>query len=137
MICRRADGGEQERLDSLMVWCKSHSAKGRHGGLSKDTQDPTMSRSEGGDLDVQCVLSHKKSRKGSSLASLGAGLGIPKCNNLWPSAWTGGMMAGEDVSLPLLPSLPVPRTEAVAVEAAIAGAGAGPLVATRNMTDDG
>lgn len=81
-------------------------------GSQKDTQDPTMPRSEGGDLDAQCVLSHMKSRTSTSLASLGAGFEVPKCNNLWPSAWTGGMRVwcgmGVDVSLPSLPSLPVP-----------------------------
>lgn len=37
-----------------------------------------MSRSEGGDLDAQCLLSHMKSRKG---LSLGVAYRTPSCSN--------------------------------------------------------
>ena len=47
-------------------------------GFQRATQDPTMSRSEGGDLDAHCLLSHMKSRKGSSL---GVAYGAPSCSN--------------------------------------------------------
>lgn len=124
-----------------MVCCKSHSAKGRHGGLSKDTQDPTMSRSEGGDLDAQCVLSHMKSRKSSSLASLGAGFEAPKVQQLVALCldrrdkgvvWDGG---GRVAAVAAVAAGASP-TEAVVVEAAIAGTGAGPW-SPPDMTDDG
>lgn len=44
-----------------------------------------MSRSEGGDLDAQRLLSHTRSRKGSGL---GAGSGSPSCD-LWLSGQEG------------------------------------------------
>lgn len=62
-----------------------------------------MSRSEGSDLDAQYLLSHMKSRKGSSL---GVAFCAPSCTS-WPDPLRTGRMTVEWVfMLPLLPSLP-------------------------------
>lgn len=77
--------------------------QGRHGGLPKGTQDPTISRSEGGDLDAQCLLSHMKSRNGSSL---GVAFRAPSCCDLSPSGRKDQRWGGVGCSVAVAAGLP-------------------------------